>query len=192
MKSTISECRKINFKAMSKKYAFLLLAAATLGFTSCSPFQVKSDYAETANFNTYRTYKLRIDDLKLNDIDKDRVLNEVSKQLQTKGLNVSETPDLIVNVKANHKKVQDVQSSRPYGMYGWGGPFGWGVGMNRTWTSNYNQGALIIDLIDSKTQKLVWQGIGSGISVDSPKSKQKQIPEIVAEIMANYPPQKGK
>lgn len=64
--------------------------------------------------------------------------------------------------------------------------------MNRTWTSNYNQGALILDLIDAKTQKLVWQGIGSGISVDSPKSKQKQIPEIVAEIMANYPPQKGR
>lgn len=175
-----------------QKYLFLLLASATLGLTSCSPFQVKSDYAETANFNTYKTYKLRIDDLKLNDIDKDRVLNEVSKQLQTKGLNVAEQPDLIVNVKANHKKVQDIQSTRPYGMYGFGGPFGWGVGMNRTWTSNYNQGAIIIDMIDARTQKLVWQGSGSGISVDSPKSKQQQIPEIVNEIMANYPPQRGR
>ena len=64
-----------------KKYFLLLLTSATLGLTtSCSPFQVRSDYAETANFNTYKTYKLRIDDLKLNDIDKDRVLNEVSKQ----------------------------------------------------------------------------------------------------------------
>ena len=192
MKSTITEYRKNNFKAMSKKYFFLLLASATLGLTSCSPFNVRSDYAETANFNTYKTYKLRIDDLKLNDIDKDRVLNEVSKQLQTKGMSVANNPDLIVNVKANHKKIQDVQSTRPYGMYGWGGPFGWGVGVNRTWTSNYNQGSLIVDLIDTRTQKLVWQGIGSGISVDSPKQKQKQIPEIVSEIMANYPPQKGK
>lgn len=177
---------------MSKKYILLVLASATLGLTSCSPFQVKSDYAETANFNSYRSYKLRIDDLKLNDIDKDRVLNEVSKQLKMKGLMVSDNPDLLVNVKANHKKVQDIQGSRPYGMYGWGRPFGWGVGMSRTWTQNYNQGALILDLIDAKTQKLVWQGVGSGISVDSPKSKQKQIPEIVAEIMSNYPPQRGK
>jgi len=177
---------------MSKKYILLLLASATLGLASCSPFQVKSDYAETANFNEYKTYKLRIDDLKMNDIDKDRVLNEVSKQLQTKGLNVSDNPDLIVNVKANYKKIQDIQNSRPYGMYGWGGNFGWGIGMNRTWTSNYNQGALILDLIDARTQKLVWQGVGSGISVDSPKMKQKQIPEIVAEIMANYPPNKMK
>lgn len=177
---------------MSKRYILLLLASATLGLASCSPFQVKSDYAETANFNEYKTYKLRVDDLKMNDIDQDRVLNEVSKQLKMKGLSVADNPDLIVNVKANHKKIQDIQGSRPYGMYGWGGPFGWSVGMNRTWTSNYNQGALILDLIDAKTQKLVWQGIGSGISVDSPKSKQKQIPEIVAEIMANYPPNRMK
>ncbi len=60
-------------------------------------------------------------------------------------------------------------------MWGWGGGFGWGIGMNRTWSSNYNEGAIIIDLIDSKTNKLVWQGIGSGISVDRPQAKQKQI-----------------
>ena len=88
-----------------KKYFFLLLASATLGLTSCSPFNVRSDYAETANFNMYKTYKLRVDDLKMNDIDKDRVLNEVSKQLQLKGLSVGDNPDLIVNVKANYKKI---------------------------------------------------------------------------------------
>lgn len=177
---------------MSKKYLFVLLAAVGIAFSSCSPFQVRSDYAETANFNNYKTYKLRVDDLKLNDIDKDRVLNELSKNLQMKGLNVGENPDLIVNVKANHKKVTDVQGYRPYGFYGWGGPWGWGVGASRTWVSNYNRGALIVDMIDAKTQKLVWQGIGEGISVDSPKSKQKQIPQIVEEIMVNYPPQRGK
>ena len=69
---------------MSKKYILLLLASATLGLSSCSPYQVKSDYAETANFNMYKTYKLRIDDLKLNDIDKDRVLNEVSNNCKQK------------------------------------------------------------------------------------------------------------
>ena len=175
-----------------KKYLILGLAALTMGITSCSPFQVKSDYAETANFNNFKTYKLRIDDLKLNDLDKDRVLNEVSKQLQSKGLSVSDNPDLIINIKANHKQVTDIQSSRPYGMWGWGGPYGWGGGFGRTWTNNYNSGTLILDMIDANTQKLVWQGAGSGISVDSPKSKQKQIPQVVAEIMANYPPQKGK
>ncbi|KQT21570.1 hypothetical protein ASG22_15555 [Chryseobacterium sp. Leaf405] len=172
-----------------KKYIFILLAAATMGLTSCSPFNVRSDYADTANFTSYKTYKLRVDDLKLNDIDKDRVLNELSRQLQSKGLQSGENPDLIINVKANHKKVTDINTTNPYGgMWGWGGSFGWGIGMNRTWTSNYNEGAIIVDMVDAKSNKLVWQGIGSGISVDRPKAKQKQIPEIMAEIMKNYPP----
>ena len=178
---------------MSKQYFFILLAAVSLGVTSCSPFQVKSDYAATANFANYKTYLLRTDDLKLNDIDKDRVLNELSKQLQAKALTAAQNPDLIVNVKVTHKKVQDITTSYGGG-FGWGRPYGWGggFGMGNTWTNNYNSGTIILDMIDAKTQKLVWQGIGSGLSVDSPKSKQRQIPEIVAEIMANYPPQKGK
>jgi hypothetical protein len=171
-----------------KKYILILLATS-LWLSSCSPFQVRSDYAQSASFSTYKTYKLRIDDLKINDIDKDRVLNELSKQLQSKGLQSGENPDVIINVKANHKKVTDINTTNPYGgMWGWGGGFGWGIGMNRTWTSNYNEGAIIVDMVDAKTQKLVWQGIGSGISVDRPKAKQKQIPQIMSEIMANYPP----
>ena len=193
MKSEIHEFQQKNRYKMSKQYFFILLAAVSLGVTSCSPFQVKSDYAATANFANYKTYLLRTDDLKLNDIDKDRVLNELSKQLQAKALIAAQNPDLIVNVKVTHKKVQDITTSYGGG-FGWGRPYGWGggFGMGNTWTNNYNSGTIILDMIDAKTQKLVWQGIGSGLSVDSPKSKQRQIPEIVAEIMANYPPQKGK
>ncbi len=193
MKSEIHEFQQKNRYKMSKQYFFILLAAVSLGVTSCSPFQVKSDYAATANFANYKTYLLRTDDLKLNDIDKDRVLNELSKQLQAKALIAAQNPDLIVNVKVTHKKVQDITTSYGGG-FGWGRPYGWGggFGMGNTWTNNYNSGTIILDMIDAKTQKLVWQGIGSGLSVDSPKSKQRQIPEIVAEIMANYPPQKGR
>ncbi|MNK33710.1 hypothetical protein D3C87_522030 [compost metagenome] len=176
-----------------KKYIIILLAAVSLGVTSCSPFKVRSDYSATANFTNYKTYLLRTDDLKLNDLDKDRVLNELSKQLQAKTLTSAQNPDLIINVKASHKKVQDVTTSMGGGMgWGWGGPWGGGFGMGNTWTNNYNSGTIVIDIVDTKTQKLVWQGIGSGLSVDSPKSKQKQIPQIVADIMAKYPPQKGK
>ena len=139
-----------------KKYFFILLAAVSLGVTSCSPFQVKSDYSATANFANYKTYLLRTDDLKLNDLDKDRVLNELSKQLQSKALTSGQNPDLIVNVKASHKKVQDITTSMGGGMgWGWGRPWGWGggFGMGNTCTNNYNSGTNAIDIEEAKTQK---------------------------------------
>ena len=173
-----------------KKYFFLLLASAALFVTSCSPFNVRTDYAETANFSSYKTYQFRVDDLKLNDLDKDRVLNEVTKKQKMKGLSASKPPSLGETLKDAQKKIEDTRIEPSCGMYSWGRPFGWGVGMSRAWTTDYNRGSLIIDIVDAKTGKLVWQGVGSGINVDSPKSKQKQIPAIVAEIMANYPPVK--
>ena len=174
-----------------KKFLISSFAMATLALsTSCSPFQVRTDYAVSADFTAYKTYKLRIDDLKLNDIDKDRVLNEVSKQLQLKGLSVGDSPDLIVNVKAEHKHITDVQRTSPYGAWGWGSAgWGFGFGIERSWASEHNTGSLIIDLIDAQSQKLNWQGIGSGLSVDSPKRKQKEIPALVFEMMKTYPPQ---
>ena len=169
------------------KKCWILALSVVLVATSCSPFQVQTDYSKSVNFVGYKTYQLRVKDLELNDIDKDRVSGEVSRQLELKGLVGSNAPDLIINVKANHKQVTDVQSY-PYGYFGWWSP--WMFGFGRTWTSSYNRGSLTIDIIDAKTQKLVWQGIGDGISVDSPKKKQKEIPQVVTEIMAKYPPVK--
>jgi hypothetical protein len=174
----------------SKKYVLMLMMASLL-IVSCSPYKITSDYDQNTSFSQYKTFALKVDDLKLNDIDQSRVINEITKQMNAKGFQQSENPDFLINLKASHKRIQDIQQSYPYyGGFGWGGPWGWGFGMNRTWAYEYNQGTLIFDMIDAKTNKLVWQGIGAGINVDSPKSKQKQIPEIIAEILKNYPPVK--
>ena len=170
---------------MIQKY---LLAAiiAVFSLTACAPYyNVNTDYSETADFSSYKTYLFRTDDLKLNDIDKDRVLNEVAKNLKAKGLTSSQNPDVIINLKASHKNVQEIHRGyHPYGYYRW--PYYGGRG----YSDSYTSGALVVDIIDNKTKKLVWQGKGSGISVDNTKAKQRQIPEIVAEIMQDFPPKK--
>ncbi|QCX52601.1 DUF4136 domain-containing protein [Elizabethkingia sp. JS20170427COW] len=173
-----------------KKLALLALVSI-LSLGACSPFQVRSDYDQSVSFNQYKTYNIRQNDLKLNDIDRGRVIQAIRQQMQARGFQYSENPDLIINIKATHKQIQDVQTTSPWGFgwgFGWGGPY-WGMGYNRTYTDIYNQGALTLDFVDARTQKLVWQGIGSGLNVDNPKSKAKQIPEIVAEILKTYPPQ---
>ncbi|RQP14188.1 MAG: DUF4136 domain-containing protein [Chryseobacterium sp.] len=171
-----------------KRY-ILIAAAAILTLGSCSPYMVKSDYEQSVNFLRYRTYSLRDSDLKINDIDRGRVLTEIRRQLQMKGLSEAANADLLVHVKASHKKVNDYYSTPMRVGYGWGG-FGWGFGVNRVFSDSYNRGTLEIDLVDARSNRLVWQGIGSGINVDNPRSKQKQIPEVVAEILKQYPPQK--
>lgn len=168
-------------------FSFLLVLA--LGLQSCSPFSVKTDYSERTDFTKMKTYLIRSEELKMNDIDKERILNEVSRNLKSKGMTPSSSPDVIVNVIAYHKKINSVTCS-PGGFYGWGGPYGWGVGMNRTWNRNYTEGTLLIDIIDARTRKLIWQGEVSGINVDNRNSKVKEIPMVVDAIFSKYPPKK--
>ncbi|HFK5584379.1 TPA: DUF4136 domain-containing protein [Elizabethkingia anophelis] len=175
-----------------KNYVIIALAAILI-LGSCSPFNVRSDYDQSASFNQYRTYEIRQNDLKLNDIDRERVIGSIRQQMNAKGLTEASPADLVINLKATHKEIQDIQTTSPWGYgwgMGWGGPYwGMGWGYNRTYTDYYNRGTLVMDFVDSRTNKLVWQGIGSGLNVDSPKTKAKQIPNMVAEVLKNYPPQ---
>lgn len=174
------------------KKLIVLAFISLLALTSCSSVMVRSDYQPNVNFSQFKTYEIRQNDLKLNDIDRARVVNALSGALQAHGLQMSNSnPDLIINVKATHKRIRDIQTSYPFG-YGWGwgwGPY-WGMGMpySNTTTDIYNRGALTFDFIDAQTNKLIWQGVGTGISVDNPKAKARQIPEMVDKLFKNYPP----
>ena len=46
---------------------------------------------------------------------------------------------------------------------------------------------LIIDFIDSKTKRLVWQGIGHGFIDIYMKDRDKQINNFVKQIIDKYP-----
>lgn len=174
---------------ITMKHLFLCMSIIVM-MLSCSPFRVVSDYDKNYDFSHYKTYTLRLDELKINDIDQSRVTSELHKQLTSKGLTSSENADLIINIKASHKTVRDNYFTPSIHLGGWGGRFGGGFGLGHTMVSEYNQGTLVFDFIDAKTGKMVWQGTGSGIRVDSPEAKQKQIPKIIEKMLQNYPPKK--
>ena len=72
--------------------------------------------------------------------------------------------------------------------YGWGwNP--WYYGGYGSTVSSSTEGSLYIDLIDTKTNELVWQGVGTATLVTHDmEKKEERIREIVREILAVYPP----
>lgn len=158
-------------------------------FSSCASVQVAADYDKEANFeayNSYAFYKPGIDKAKISDLDKKRILRAIDAELLSKGMNKSESPDLLVSIFTKHRERVDVYN-RNYG-------FGWG--WNPYWYGNFNtgthttqEGTLYIDLIDAKTNSLVWQGIGrANLETYNMERKEERIKEIVREIIAKYPP----
>lgn len=165
-------------------FAFILLA-------SCSSVRVATDYDKKANFNNYNSFaffKPGIDKAKINDLDKKRILRSIESQLTIKGMNKSETPDLLVSIFTKENERVDVYNNY-YGQ-GWGwGPY-WGTGFYGNNVSRTTEGSLYIDLIDAKTNELVWQGIGrsSLYTGNDITKKEEKINLIVSEILMAYPP----
>lgn len=72
-----------------------------------------------------------------------------------------------------------------YGRYG-----AWAGGPQYTEVTQYTEGTLILDFVDSKTRKTVFRGIASR-TVGDPKSNVAKIKEAVEKIVAGYPRSQG-
>ena len=184
-----------------KKLSWIVLSLAVFAMiTSCSSVDVVSDYDNRANFNSYKSYafyKTGIDRAQISDLDKRRILRAVEYEMSQRGFQKSRNPDILVNIfTTERERVQVYNYGWGWGGWGWGGWYGpywgpyWGGYWGGPYVSSYTEGALFIDLIDTKTKQLVWQGKGVGTlsSYKNIEKKERRIQQFVYEIMQEYPP----
>jgi uncharacterized protein DUF4136 len=141
---------------------------------------VKSDYQKDFDFRKLHTFAFKTerasnDRLAANTIEAERIKNALTAQLSANGFaQNADNPDFIVAFYSRTKQRTQVESS-PFGFGpdfgpGLGRGFGWGYGVpfhNRwrwgygpdIWTTTYTEGCVMADIIDAKTQELVWRGV---------------------------------
>ncbi len=178
-------------KTKAMKKVLTLLAVITL-LVSCQTVRVSQDYAIGTEFNNYKTYaffKKGIDEAKISELDKKRILRAIDTEMAAKGFVKSENPDIMVSIFTDSKERVDVYNNN----WGWGFGYGWGWGggfwgNNRNSVNRTTEGILYIDLIDAKKKELIWQGVGKAPLKSTPEEKVERTNEIVKEILTQYPP----
>ena len=173
----------------------LILLSICLTFISCNSVRVFSDYDTSIDFKDYTTYaffKPGIDEVEISDLDKKRILKAIEFELDGKQLTKSETPDLLINLAVKSSNDVYINQNNGFGYgYGFGLWNGWGWPNNNIATvSSQTNGMLFIDLIDTKTKQLVWQGKGKGYISEYSKKRDERIQYFVTKILKNYPPNK--
>lgn len=187
-----------------------LPAVLILGLlAACSTVSVSSDYTpetDFAAFKTYKWYHTKLRDPESlqylgGDIFDQRVRHAINTVLQSKGFVLVEDgpADFKVNYDVLTEDRQDIRTYNTYGGYapGWGYyPYGYGgVGTTTTQVVDYKQGQLIIDVLEPEKNLLVWRGTADGRipkKNESPQKREEATFNIVAKILANFPPQPGK
>jgi len=177
-----------------KKLIFFLFILA--GLTACSSIRVSSDFDKTATFPAYKTYAFTPEALALplDDINRNRIIAAVEKELAGKGFTKSDNPDVLIdlNIKTQMQQTATATNTGNYG-YGPGYRYGYGGGFSTTYIdyNTYVDGTLFIDMIDATRKQLVWQGRGTK-TIDQDASQQKREQNInyaVKQIFIKYPPQ---
>ncbi|MFA6084902.1 DUF4136 domain-containing protein [Mucilaginibacter sp.] len=142
----------------------------------------------------------------LNEIGNGKIQEAVKVALTQKGLTLEQqNPDLLVSYATVTGRGTKTEYYSPYygygGFGGWGFGYGgfyrpWGFGWGWGWPGyygggygygygqkvHYKEGTIIIDLIDTKTNTIVWRGYGVG-ELHNPKQTMKDIPKVVDGIL---------
>ncbi len=175
-------------KLLKPLFILLLLSAV-----SCVSVRVTSDYDNKTDFSKFKTfafYKKGIDNVELSDLDKRRILHAIEDQLLAKGLTKSENPDVLVSIFTKSKENIDVYDNNYYGWYPWYYGSGFYGRDMYSHVIKSTEGTLFIDIIDTSSKELAWQGVGVGLLnfTDDKVKKEDRIKEFVTEIMKKYPP----
>jgi len=176
----------------------LVLSALTL---ACSGIVVDSDYDPSADFTQLRTWSWlphagKSDDPRLDNALLDsRIRAAVKSELDTKGytLATSGTPDFQVTYHVSVEGKLDVNTvyrDYPRGGYGRVGHHRGGWGYAETSVREYDEGTLLLDVLQSGSGALLWRG--SGVATvreeSSPENRTKRINAAVKKILERFPP----
>jgi hypothetical protein len=177
---------------MLQFYRFLVLFLSILTFSCAS--NVLVDYDREADFKKYRTYKYVKKDIMvihkdtkspyINDLNQKRFSQAIDRELRAKGYErITEgTPDFKVLF---HVRLQKKLNMSHYSYSYWPDR---GYGQSITAGRIFEEGSLIIDIIDVEDNQLIWRGVAEGELFET-EDIDSVINKVVKNIMKEFPPQ---
>ncbi len=188
---------------MRIRIGVLFAGLTVMALAGCSSLRTHYDYDREADFTRLETFgwaepsTSRGSDgsnaMHDNDLVERRIRRSVEAQLTARGFVKSDsTPDFRV---ASHCKVDERLEVRDwsyaYGIHG--GRYGYGVPIRDTEIREYDEGTLVLDVIEESTGHLIWRGTATRVLDKSPTPEESEaaIDEAVKAMLENFPPRRS-
>ena len=179
-----------------KTFLTVLLFSAAL--PTAFGASTKSDYQKDFDFSRLHTFSFKTerdsrDRLATNTIEAQRIQKALTVQLEENGFTqASDNPDFVVAFYSRVKEKTEINSTG----FGYGPAWGWGYGIPYRarwrwglgpdiWTYTYTQGCVMADIIDIKTQELVWRGVVKD-TVNGIGQSEKQVNSAAKDLIQRF------
>ncbi len=163
------------------------------------------DYDHNYNFSQLKTYRWyddvvdsRLADYRKYNASDKRVREVVGREMKKRGFVEIEqgNPDFWLNYRVSKQKQrvehitgygEGLHGSAAAGTYGRGVSIGYSTGPS---VREYEDGTAVLDVIETKEQRIIWRGIAEGrLKNDRDMSdKYKATVEVTRELLADFPP----
>ena len=176
----------VAIKEMKHVFSTILI----LLVTSCSSVRVSYDYDKETDFSNYSTYNYYPDmETGLGQLDEKRLLNVLDITLQIKGIQFSEEPDFLINIRSELFQAPQ-NTSVGVGVGGTGRNVGGGVSVGIPVGGRKMAREVRFDFIDAKKDELFWQAMATASfrENDNPIGKEQKLAELVDKVLSKYPP----
>jgi len=137
----------------------LILASFIFLLASCATnYRVTSDFQAGTNFSKYKTYKILNHEhgfpVGANRINQNRIEDAIDREMQNLGFDEVDYPDLELFW---YVKIRDIREQEIYRDY-----YTQWMYLEHVRVYDYKEGTLVVDLIDRRTNRVVWHGKTKG------------------------------
>ena len=173
----------------------LSLLAIIFVLTGCSNLQIITDQVDGIDISSYKTFNFSPADksdtacIYFSEINQNRVQVAIAKELATKGYTLAKNPNLMISTFLKVQEKQNITTPYPYagpgdfiGIYG-----GYRYNPSHVNIIDYTEGTLIIDLVDTGKNELVWQGVAIKTIKKNSKKSEKNINTAIEKVFKNFP-----
>ena len=176
------------------------LAVATCALAACSTVSVTTDYDHSAQFGKYKTYSLAFpaQGQALSPTAEAALRDSIRTELAARGVTEAKSGKGDIAI-ARHVFTENKVSVQQYTDWGYGyggygawpyryGSYGMWAGAPQTYVdvNQYTQGTLILDAVDTRSNKLVFRGKATAVAGSS-ESNAEKIREAVKKMVAALP-----
>ena len=175
-----------------KSIMIILSLILFISFSACSTMDISHDYDTTYDYSQLKTYKWHHrkrapKQVKHREVAKhiDGVIVDI---MTDRGMTISddEEVDFLINYQAaidGKLKAQNYVVTVGYRGYG-----GWMYGGSGTTISSYDEGMLVIDILNGKTNELIYKGLAKVDMKDLAEDKYTKLNYIIEEMLYSFPP----
>lgn len=196
MKSHTRACGTIaimRLPVLIRVYRLSIFAITLLVGTCAAAPNTYSNVDTSIEFTKYKTFGffeyLATDSADYESMETRYLKRSVTREMQARNYTYSDQPDLKINFHINTEdKIRARQAPMMGGYYGYRGSLYGAWGGYETRIDQYTQGTLNIDVVDMRTNKLVWEGMMVGsITEKAFNNLSAAINKAVYQIYKSYP-----